>query len=216
MYKEPERISHDEFERRFWNQYLLHENDFISSLNYVEFAEENFETYSIQFVKQLLSVSSEIESVLKIMFCNKTKRKSKDGTEYAADKNMVDYIKDLQGLTLESSNIENIIIKSYRLNYEFVPFKLKPKEETPSWWKNHNKLKHNRSEEYKCANLYNLVNALAGLFLLNYIYFKFLSKDRDQVDTPNTISKIFKHPFNLNIFRSEDIYMIGETINEDE
>ena len=38
-----------EYNTKVWAFYLRLEKDFIEALNYVEFAEDNFSTYSIEF-----------------------------------------------------------------------------------------------------------------------------------------------------------------------
>ena len=40
----------------------------------------------------------------------------------------------------------------------------------PSWWNDYNQLKHNRVINYKLANLGNVLNALAGLYILELLY----------------------------------------------
>jgi hypothetical protein len=40
----------------------------------------------------------------------------------------------------------------------------------PDWWGDHNKVKHERGEHFSRANLKNVLNAMAGLFLLVLYY----------------------------------------------
>ena len=46
-----------------WSYYLQLETDFLNTLNYVEFAEDNFGVYSKEYAIQLLSICSEIDVV---------------------------------------------------------------------------------------------------------------------------------------------------------
>lgn len=41
------------FMNKYWRYYLLLEKKFIDTLNYVELAEENFSTYSVEYAHQL-------------------------------------------------------------------------------------------------------------------------------------------------------------------
>ena len=41
-----------EYNVKVWPFYLRLENDFLNTLNYVEFSEDNFSTYSIEYEKQ--------------------------------------------------------------------------------------------------------------------------------------------------------------------
>ena len=53
-----------------------------------------------------------------------------------------------------------------------MPFKAFAEGKTPEWWFKHNKVKHERSEHYHFANLGNVLEALAALYLANiYLYY---------------------------------------------
>jgi len=68
---------------------------------------------------------------------------------------------------------------------------------TPNWWEKHNDIKHNRTGKlvngknkfnYQHANLYNVLNALAALYVLE----KYFYKDLAERDAP-----IGKRPYIL-------------------
>ena len=52
--------------KNYWRYYILLEKKFIGTLNYVELAEENFSTYSVEYARQLLAVGSELDTFFKI------------------------------------------------------------------------------------------------------------------------------------------------------
>ena len=57
----------EEYNSKVWAFYLRLEKDFIESLNYVEFAEDNYSTYSIEFERMLLAICSEIDVLCKLL-----------------------------------------------------------------------------------------------------------------------------------------------------
>ncbi|MBD9336759.1 MAG: hypothetical protein EGP69_02235 [[Ruminococcus] faecis] len=54
-----------EYNVRIWPFYLRLEEEFLNSLNYVEFSKDNFKTYSIEYEKQILSIGSEVDILCK-------------------------------------------------------------------------------------------------------------------------------------------------------
>lgn len=61
------RMTLQEYNVNIWPFYLRLENDFLNTLNYVEFSEDNFSTYSIEYEKQLLSICSEVDVLCKLL-----------------------------------------------------------------------------------------------------------------------------------------------------
>lgn len=52
-----------------WNYYIALEQDLSKVSRFIEFSEDNFETYSIELAHLLLAASSEVDVVLKSL-CN--------------------------------------------------------------------------------------------------------------------------------------------------
>ena len=155
MALQPKSISHSEFENKCWRYYLLLENKFKLALNFVEFTDNNFMTYSQEFSMLLLAICMEVESVLKIRFYDTEKNNN----------NMYHYCKHLRSVF---PNIQYISISNYLNEYCVLPYALKEDKQVPEWWSSYNKLKHYRFEKYDIANLKNVYDALAGLFLLPF------------------------------------------------
>ena len=53
-------------------------------------------------------------------------------------------------------------------------------------------MKHERIENFKKANLKNVANALAGLYILESYLVKFIGDRDNDLDVPNDISKLFE------------------------
>lgn len=55
----------NEFKNEYWNYYLTLETDFLAAERYVAIDENNFATYSVEYIKQYQSICSEIDVILK-------------------------------------------------------------------------------------------------------------------------------------------------------
>lgn len=145
-----------------WNYFLAIESDVEELSRFVEFAEHNFKTYSIEIAHVLFAASSEIDVVAKLL-CSKVKPKKKA-------KNIADYRK----LLCESYPIISkmkILIPRYGLN--LTPWKNWKSDKNPNWWTAYNNVKHERDKYYQDANLKNALNAMASLYvLLLFLYRK--------------------------------------------
>ena len=64
--------------------------------------------------------------------------------------------------------------------------------QSPNWWSPYNDVKHERIRNYKSANLKNVLNALAGLFILENYFVKFIGDRDNDMDVPNDVSSLFE------------------------
>lgn len=179
--KDPMLMSHDEFEVRCWNYYITLEDKFIHSTHYVTLSEDNFETYSLDFMEQLHNICIEIESVFKII----------TGFYNQNDANIANYAKKTLELMTDIVNYEVNVINEH--NIKFKPFYSIPFDtDKPlfKWWRAFTDIKHNRIEKQDCANLYNVLSALAALFILDMTYLK-KSSESEKRDSPQKSSCLF-------------------------
>lgn len=169
-----------EFETRIWPFYLRLEREFINTLTYVEFSPDNFSTYSIEYEKQLLSIGSEIDILCKLL-CAEI-----DSTQHPSK--MDGYTSILSGYM----NITSTKIRFCMNQQDYIPFDGWTIGNNPTWWKAYNKVKHERllNENYKKGNLENVFHALAGLYLLNRLYYKKIKQTSLEL-SPNPHSEIF-------------------------
>ena len=175
----------DEFTKNYWRFYILLENKFIKTLNYVELTRKNFKTYSIEYAHQLLSIGSELDSFLKI-YCDFNPQKRKTMKLY------VDYLVDnysdinLQKIYIPTADIELIPYEKIR---KFDP----KKEKNPlDWWNAYNKVKHNRQGNLTQASLENVINALSALYLIEMKYLQIITEGTEETDEPDPKSEIFQ------------------------
>ena len=170
-----------EYNNHMWSYYLQLETDFLNTLKYVEFAEDNFGVYSKEYAIQLLSICSEIDVVFKKL-CEKIDFNHKR-------ENIVDYSQIL-------SNFDGLTTTKVKFKYnslEYLPFENWSTDTTLFWWKDYNCVKHHRLDDdnNKKANLKNVFYALAALFLLNRFYCKTICANK-RMKEPVVKSKLFE------------------------
>lgn len=123
-----------EYSTNVWPFYLRLEDDFLTSLNYVNFAPDNYSTYSIEFERLLLSICSEIDVLCKLL-CKKI---DPDKSPSA----ILEYASILCGF----GSFISTKIRYERNALEVSPFSTLTPQSSPSWWQAYNKVKHNRTE----------------------------------------------------------------------
>lgn len=188
-------MTRDDFCRLHWSYYLVLEKDFLDTERYISFDlgdnylydsqtihnYGNSSTFSNEFVKQYQAICSEVDVILKTI------------------------CKELGDITANSMPAyTDLVLKKWgalseqkvRMNtIELQPFKnwkSSPSYSAPDWWTPYNRVKHERLENFKEANLKNVMNALAGLYTLESYLVKYIG-DRDKTkDVPNDISNLFE------------------------
>ena len=166
----------EEFERVYWNYYLLLENRVLELEPYIEFAKSNYNTYSLKIKDLLISVCCEVEQLFILIIGEES---SIEG--YVNFLNSDNFYGKVKADSVKFKNIDT-----------FHPFVTNDKNQL-FWWKAHNSLKHNRVNSFLKANLENLLNALAGLYLLEIYYYNktYFQTNLEETTVPNNVSKIF-------------------------
>lgn len=157
-----------------WNYFLALESDVERLSRFVEFTSNNFGTYSIEMAHLFLASASEVDVVAK-QLCS-----GLDGTANATN---INQYRDVLRRCLPEMESSLITIPRYGL--ELNPWNNWLDNETPDWWRAHNKVKHQRDEHFALANLKNVLNAMAGLFLLVLYYYRSIGNDRSIDPPPN-------------------------------
>ena len=189
-------MNRDEFCKYHWEYYLVLEKDFLETERYISFdLGDNYlyderETTNIgnsmtfsglNILNNIKTVCSEIDVVMKSI-CNELGNSSADN------------IKGYTPVILSKwSNITQQKVKIRDIELQpFMNWKDEPNHKSPDWWKPYNKVEHERIDYYKMANLKNVLNSLAGLFILENYFIKYIGDRDNDMDVPNDISKMFK------------------------
>lgn len=141
--------------------YLSIESDLEDCARYVEFSQENFETYSIEFSRIIMAASAEIDTTAKelcsLINSNET---TKNIRQYA------------NCIHPKYPNIPGVVIAIPRYGLKTKPWEDWSNIRSPDWWHGYNALKHDRVNEFKKANLKNALNAVAGLLSITLYFHK--------------------------------------------
>lgn len=188
-------MTREEFCKYHWEYFLVLEKDLLDTERFVSFdlGEDtlynnflcndygNSKCFSNEFIKQYQAICSEVDVILKTI-CKEININSKAN-------NMEEYTSEVLNEWPEIIK-QKVLIKEMELQ-PFLNWKVSPYN-SPDWWSPYNKVKHQRISNYKKANLKNVLNSLAALYILEQYLVKYIG-DRDSCyDVPNNISKLFK------------------------
>lgn len=152
------------FITKYWQLFLLLENRFEFLKTFIDFNTANYKTFSPELLSLYLSTGSEIDVFLRAA-CNDQKAHS-------------DFYKLRRKFESDFASLSN-----FQVNVPLFSIKLYPFQDAKiSWWKHYNEVKHQRDKKYSEASLENVLSALAGLFLLEKVYYRchFNIKDETQ------------------------------------
>ena len=136
-----------------WEYFLALENDLVKCSRFVEFSQQNFKTYSIEFVRILLASASEFDVICK-QICKLIDPETDT-------KNIMDYQVCIMS---EYSYFAGIEIEIPRYNLSLKPFEAwYESKSSPVWWQASNLVKHERNNHFAKANLENTLLSVAGL-----------------------------------------------------
>lgn len=182
-----------------WEYFLAIESDLNDSTRFVEFTTENFAVYSIEFAHILLSSSSEVDVIAKLL--------SNMLVPDRSHKNINDYRK---AITQGFSRFAHIEVRIPRYGLAFQPWVTWANDKNPNWWKSYNNVKHERNTFYKEANLENALNAVAGLFCLVLFLYRIENSRSQLAPTPKlltcSIYKLPPYPANVTLEDLMEIY----------
>jgi len=173
----------EEPKRIHWNYFIAIDSDIEHLARYIEFTEANFGTYSIELVRLLLSVSSEVDVVAKLL----CKKLSPD----APRDNIEAYRKVLSKSLPKKIDSLNVFMPISGLT--LTPWMNWSKNKCPEWWRAYNNVKHERSLHFAEANLKNVLNAVSGLYVLLLYLYETEARESRLIPKP----RFFQLPSNL-------------------
>ena len=144
-----------------WSYFLALEADVENLSRYIEFTTGNFGAYSIEMSHILLAASSEVDVVAK-QLCKQYVPEGKES-------NMDQYRNTLRKASHE---LENSVVTLPRYGLTLTPWSNWQEDKNPNWWGSYNDVKHKRDRFFSEANLNNVLNAMAGLFLIVLHYYR--------------------------------------------
>lgn len=153
--------------QEYFNYYLELERDFFATESYITIDRDNYMAFSMQYNRIFQSICSEIDCLFKEL-CGQVDASIKV-------KNIENYRKVVQA-NFKYFNTETVFFNKSRIQLQ--PWKDWNENEAPVWWTKYNKIKHRRmdidgetqKQYYKFANLENILNALAALYIVEQYY----------------------------------------------
>ena len=210
MSKKKPEINAKTFVKSYWNYYLELEHQFCDIRRYVDFSNKNNNTFSMEFLKLLQAVCSEIDVVAKVIASyidNNFKGSRINEWGYALQQKFPE-IKDLKAIFNDDYEIqpwknweyvkeEQEIKKGENKGKKRMIIKLNNKCKNPIWWTAYNKSKHERTSpynnsniNYNRANLKNVVSAFGALFVLETIFRIYIFK-KENISVNFASSRLF-------------------------
>ncbi|MFZ2724672.1 MAG: hypothetical protein WAX77_00285 [Methylococcaceae bacterium] len=190
----------------FFPIYQKIENEFKELSFSINIDKKQLTVYSIKIADLILRTVAECENISKAL-CKKNGIKFKDKKgKVRSFVNFSEYINELNKIFSLDEKLVNFIYSNAAndtFDCKHQPFNKKfitsNKKESWDWYHAYNLIKHDRVLNYKQANLGNLINGMAALFLLN-VYYKneiFYNKHSDELDSIISSIESFSDIFNL-------------------
>lgn len=163
----------------FWRYYLILERKFEITTQFVEVCEDNYSTYSLEFVNQIQTICSEIDVIMKSM-CGFNPEDRKSITDYA-----LKLLKDIPDLVKWEVTVRNISFKP------FEGWDQANASKSLKWWDAYQHVKHGRDGTIQFASLQNTLISLMALYLLERIYYKRCADLEEKPDVFEKDSSLF-------------------------
>lgn len=199
MSKKKPEVNSKIFIKSYWNYYLDLEQQLSDIRRYVDFSSKNNNTFSMEFLKLLQAVCSEIDVVAKVI--DSYAFDDFDGGAIAKwgyylqqifpeiNKKEIFFNDDYKVIPWKNWILIKEI-KTDRNGKDKPSYKLKTGLKHPAWWTAYNKSKHERTSpynnsniNYNRANLKNVVSAFAALYIMEMLFIDYISgKEKSEVE----------------------------------
>ncbi len=145
-------------ERNLINGYHLLEQDLKEILTFIEPTQNNYTTYSHRLYALYVRACMEFEANCKMIFADKNyKLPSRPNINDYHDIHTYEEFKTINGYIIKLQMSEVIILS---------PLKGWSKSASPRWYREYNDVKHSRLLNFSKANLLNVLNSIAAIFIL--------------------------------------------------
>lgn len=173
-------MTRKEFLQHYWQYYLVLEEKFRNTLNYVELDDRNGSSFSNEYALLLQSIGAELDNFFKV-YCGYLSSERRTINDY---------------YTFVLSDYPDIVNQKVQIperDIELQPYQgwnASQPSQSLIFWDSFCKIKHGRYANIEEANQKNVLNALAALYLLEMRY---LSKIvQNEPDVPDRKSDLFE------------------------
>jgi hypothetical protein len=160
-----------------WNYFLSVEADLERLSRFVEFDERNYECFSVEIARILIAAAAEADVVCKQICRNLNPASSANNINNYRDEIVQAYP----------------VVPCFEVLSPRYGLRLKPWDNwsdshgVPVWWTAYNKIKHHRDTEYHRASLKNVLNAVAGLFVVCLYLYKDKAEHGELIPSPSIL-----------------------------
>ena len=173
-------MTRKDFLQRYWSYYLILEEKFRITLNYVELDERNACSFSNEYALLLQSIGAELDNFFKV-YCGFSAQDRKTINDYCSF------------ILSDYHDIVNQKVLIPERDIELQPYcgwNTSQPSQSLLFWDSFCKIKHSRYANIQEANQKNVLDALAALYLLEM---KYLSKiAQNEPDVPDRKSDLFE------------------------
>ncbi len=138
-----------------WRFFLALEQDVERTTRFVEPAQANYRTYSIEFARLIISTCSEADVVAKVL-CTQI-------APSARAENIDQYRATILN---QFPQFHAAVVRVPRFGLAMRPWDEWGRGENPGWWRDHQLVKHRRHENFAKADLEHCIVSAAGLMCL--------------------------------------------------
>ena len=182
----------NEFIQRYWKYYLMLEQNFLDTEQYLAIDELNYRAFSNEYIKQYQTICSEIDVIAK-SYCKELNSRFRGNQINSYCKCITDHNTDFKDrkINLRDRGISVFPWKDWTYTIETRPNgDEKINSNNPDWWQKYNRIKQNRTTintetqlpYYKLANQINVLNSLSALFQIELYYYRNLQQVHFETD----------------------------------
>lgn len=191
----------------FWDYYISIESDLYKTVEYVEPCEENFTTYSQEYAKIINVACAEADVIFKELCMLIDPSYKPNGKNENID--------TYRRIILEKfPQIEETWLRLDRSKIDIYPFRGWLDSGKLFWWKDYQKIKHERKDYYAKANLKNAIFSVGALRILELYYLRMHSKNKNRLANKN--GPFFKTVYTNELLFLSDNIDLPDFIEENE
>jgi len=148
---------------RSWQYFLYLDEEAITLSRYIDFSQYNLSGFSMEIARIQMSACAEIYNLVYDIYNQKVQRKPSGSINKIID--------EMAGFSFPFCKIKELCVDIPRADIDPIqPLKEQGQNPPSEWWNAYNGVKHDRTSNYKKANLKNLIYSMAGLLVILVCY----------------------------------------------
>lgn len=191
-------MNREDFLRDCWAYYMMLEEKFINTLDFVALSTDNEAAYSNEYAGLIQMIGAEMDSFFK-EYCGFAPTDNKNVSHY------------YPAVTASFPDVTNQEVHIRMADMTIKPFDgwngQQPKQSL-FWWEAFDNIKHSRTVNKKDGCQKTTLYSLAALYLLEMKYLQKITDGTQEPDIPNEKSKIFSLPkWKFRFLAAKDVVM---------